>query len=132
MIESPHRASEPTSAAGANADDAIRCDVLYVGEHAVVAPVGEIDLASAPVVQRAAFGTLALPIRQITIDLAGVGFLDSSGLNMLLRVQRRASELGIGFAVVSAAPAVQRVLRVTHLAEILGVELDEEPRGTSS
>jgi anti-sigma B factor antagonist len=123
MIETPDRATDSTPT-DEPADPSFRCDVLYVEEHAVVSPHGDIDLSTAPAVQRAAFGTLALPIEQVTMDFAGVTFMDSSGLNMLVHVQRRAAELGIGFSLVHPGAGVRRVLQVTRLADLLGVSLD--------
>ncbi|HEY3725237.1 MAG TPA: STAS domain-containing protein [Acidimicrobiia bacterium] len=99
-----------------------RCEVLYVDDHAVVSVAGEVDLATAPAVQRDAFATLALPISRITVDLSGVTFLDSSALNLLVRVKRRAAERSIGFELTGLSERALQLLRITGLSQLLGVE----------
>src|SRR4051794_23267265 len=76
---------------------AFRCDVLYVGDHAVVVCRGDIDLASAPELQRHLSATFALPIAGVTVDLAYVTFLDSSGVATLVAMHGRAAERRIAF-----------------------------------
>ena len=125
MIETPSDAPRSVPPDGLP----FRCELLYVEDHAVVSAFGEIDLATAPAVQREAFATLALPISRITVDLSGVTFLDSSALNMLVRVQRRAAERSIGFDLAGLAERARELLRITGLSQMLGVV---EPRRGSA
>ena len=52
----------------------------------VVAPRGEIDLLTAPEVRDA---LVAAPGPRVALDLRGVGFLDTSGLRVILENDRR-------------------------------------------
>jgi anti-sigma B factor antagonist len=57
--------------------------------------------------------------RPIEVDLAEVGFLDSSALGVLISGLNHAHKEGRGFTVVNPSPAAQRLLAVTGLDEVL-------------
>ena len=50
--------------------------------------VGDVDLTSSQTVRDAVCEALDAGAREVVLDLAGVGFLDSSGLNGLLNTAR--------------------------------------------
>lgn len=92
------------------------------GDPAVVTVVGEIDLLTAP--------SLAGPLRalidgrrpsMIEIDLGGVPFMDSTGIQVLAAARTDATAAGIGFRLRAASGAVRRVLGMTGLLESLGL-----------
>jgi anti-sigma B factor antagonist len=103
-------------------------DVCQVGAMAVVAPRGEIDLATVNAVRDALrpqeVGT------RVVLDLRRVEFMDSAGLALIVEQMRRAERDGFDFAVVRGPDQVQRLLRTAGLAERL-VVLDDVP-GTSA
>jgi anti-anti-sigma factor len=51
----------------------------------------------------------------IVLDLAGLTFMDSTGLRMLVAADQRAREAGRRLAVVRGPEAVQRVIQLTGL-----------------
>jgi len=60
----------------------------------------------------------------VVIDLAGISFIDSSGINALVQAMRAVEARG-GSAVVAAPSAVaQRVFAITRLAQLVPVEQD--------
>ena len=61
---------------------------------------------------------LELP-RELTIDLEGVTFMDSSGIAVLLRAWRRVGELGGRVRVVGAPPQAARVLRAAGVDRLI-------------
>jgi anti-sigma B factor antagonist len=98
-----------------------RCDVVYAGDHAVVAARGELDLATAPAVLREIRASLALPISGVTIDLGYVTFVDSSGVQALVTARNNAIEHGIGFRLDSVPRQARRVLETCHLLDLFGL-----------
>jgi anti-sigma B factor antagonist len=63
----------------------------------------------------------------IVADLGGVGFIDSSGLGMLVRLLANARQARGGLKLCAVPPKVSEVLRVTRLATIFesyGTEAD--------
>src|SRR5688572_29906439 len=74
---------------------------------------GEIDLSTAPAVREAALSALQQSSTLLDIDLSGVTFMDSTGLEVLLATRRRAELLGGQLRLIDPCQAVLRVLEVT-------------------
>jgi anti-sigma B factor antagonist len=91
--------------------------VRHVGDTDVVSPAGEIDIATAPAVRDALAATVGG--RRLVLDLRGVQFMDTSGLQLLIEEQRRSRERGGAFAVVPGPARVQRLLDVAGLTSRL-------------
>ncbi len=51
---------------------------------------GELDIATVPRVEAAVAGLLASGVSDLTLDLGGLDFVDSSGLRMCLALDQRA------------------------------------------
>jgi anti-sigma B factor antagonist len=83
---------------------------------------GEIDLYTAPKLHSALMNTLAAsaPLR-LVVDMTGVEFCDSTGMNVLLAAQRRAREDGGDVQLASPRPAIRKVLQVTGLESVFTV-----------
>lgn len=120
MIEASRDIPEAPPEAS-DADVPFRCDVSYVDEHATVAVRGELDLATAPVLLREVLATLVLPVDAVTVDLALVTFLDSSGIHTLLVAKSNAEERGIAFTLASVSRQGHLVLEVSGLSEHFGL-----------
>jgi anti-anti-sigma factor len=88
-------------------------------EHTVpallVSPQGEIDLATVDLV-RAAIASGHQPGQTLVVDLRAVGFMDTSGLRLVLELTERAARDGFSLRVVRGPSAVQRVFEVSGLA----------------
>jgi anti-sigma B factor antagonist len=78
---------------------------------------GEIDLYTAPRLQ----GELAAVIAsapaapRVVVDMSGVDFCDSTGMNVLLSCLRQARERGGELELAAPHPAVRKILSVTGL-----------------
>lgn len=72
---------------------------------------GEIDMSSVDLLIR---GLATVPATDnLVIDLAGVTFLDSTGIAALIVAHRRAAATGRRLAVINARGIVRRVLDIT-------------------
>ncbi|MEQ1874085.1 MAG: STAS domain-containing protein [Ilumatobacteraceae bacterium] len=78
---------------------------------------GEIDAHSAPALATA-FGDLP-DVTQLVADFAGVTFMDSSGLRVLLDAAMKAAAAGKTFAIAHPQPAIRRVVEISGLTEHL-------------
>jgi anti-anti-sigma factor len=92
---------------------------------AVVA--GEIDLATAPVVEEVLTDLLIRNPSGLELDLGDVTFLDCSGLNALLRLRERAAEKGVALTVSALSPTVGRVLDITSTRALFTVKTPLAP-----
>ena len=92
-----------------------------MGDVLVVTVRGELDLTTAPELARARDLVAGLPAH-VVVDLDGVTFLDSSGLNVLMAWKRSLARAGAGLSVVvDPSGPVRRVLEISQLVEALGV-----------
>jgi anti-anti-sigma factor len=94
------------------------------GDAVVVAPVGEIDLATVDALEQALAAARAESER-VVLDLRGVTFIDSAGLRLVLET----SQTGGSFAVVRGGHEVQRVFDLVGLDERRLTMLDQPPDG---
>jgi anti-anti-sigma factor len=79
-------------------------------EATVLAPSGDLDIATAPQLAEA----LDRVEGDVVIDLRGLSFLDGRGLRLILDRSARASEHGRTLSVVRGRPAVHRVFELTR------------------
>lgn len=95
------------------------------GDRTVVSVSGEIDLYTAPRLHGELFAALAgdAPVR-LVIDMSGVEFCDSTGMNILLAAYRRTQEQGGDLELAAPRPAVRKVLQVTGLESVFTVVSD--------
>lgn len=81
----------------------------------------EVDLTVAGSVRDELLATLNREGAHLVVDALDVTFMDSSGVNALVRARERASRLDGSLHVVSGSPAVTRVLQITGLERRLGL-----------
>jgi anti-anti-sigma factor len=81
----------------------------------------EVDLNSAGPLRDQLLAALDRNGAHLVVDALDVTFMDSSGVNALVRAREQAGRLGGSLHVVSAAPAVTRVLQITQLDHRLGL-----------
>ncbi len=83
---------------------------------------GEIDLYTVPRLQRELANVLATgEAVRLVIDLSGVDFCDSTGVNVLLAAHRQAREKGGDLELAAPRPAVRKILQVTGLETVFTV-----------
>jgi anti-anti-sigma factor len=88
---------------------------------AVVALIGEIDVAQAPSVREALLTALQGDAEGLEIDLSGVSFLGSSGVAELVMACKLAQNLGREHAVTCGGSTQRRLLELLGLIEYLNV-----------
>lgn len=103
------------------------------GRFTVVEVVGDVDLASAPVLRRTFESLLREGRTHLIVDLQGVPFVDSSGLGVLVGAQRLLKPRGGDVRLVCSAARVLRVLSITGLDQLFTIydSLGEAVEGAS-
>ena len=93
------------------------------GDHITVIAAGEIDLYTAPKLQAdlAAIIDNVGPAARVVIDMSGVEFCDSTGMNVLLSCLRQVRERGGELELAAPRPAVKKILQVTGLDAVFTV-----------
>lgn len=90
------------------------------GGHVIVALRGELDVADAVSVA-AALAVVAVRNLEIIVDLAGLDFIDSSGVAALARGRKHARHAGGDLVLAAPQQQVLRVLTLTRLVEVFHV-----------
>jgi len=98
-------------------DEAIRVEVNYGDRNIVVIVTGEIDADSMLALQ-APLSELSLQ-SHILLDMSGVTFMDCRGLRVILTQRIKMTEAGGSIHIHFASPAVQRLMQVSGLTDIL-------------
>lgn len=102
--------------------DLVSVEVSGSGPAVCVAAVGEIDSTSAPVLRQHLESLLDGGVREVTVDLGRVTFLDSAGLCVLAAAHRRAARQDVTMRVLASSRAVIRPLQITGLWDLLKAE----------
>ena len=91
------------------------------GDHTIMSVLGEIDLYTAPTLQSQLTSALAPGQVKLIVDMSGVDFCDSTGINVLLAAHRQAIERGGELQLASPGSATRKVLQVTGLESVFTV-----------
>lgn len=92
------------------------------GDNAASATVtlrGDLDLATAPIVDERLGELVERGQIHIVVDLGEVTFCDSMGINILVRAKRRCEQHGGSFSVSRVSGEVKQILRIAGLLDIL-------------
>jgi anti-anti-sigma factor len=112
--------AEPYAADG---EPIVRCEVFERAGETVVRLVGELDITSVGVVRGAVRGLIIdRDCAVLVLDLAGLSFIDSSGLNLLVTIKRDVSDAGAGLLLRAPQTTVRRVLELSGLDTFFVVE----------
>lgn len=86
----------------------------------VVAPVGELDIATVDAVRSEA--AQRGPGEGLLIDLSGLAFLDTSAIALVVEAHRSATTESFPLRIIRARPSVQRVFEIAGLDGVLPFE----------
>jgi anti-sigma B factor antagonist len=86
---------------------------------AVVSVTGELDLSTATGLTEALAPLLDMNLRAVTIDLAGLEFIDSTGLTLIVRTSKALRQHGGELRLTSPTPPVRRILELVGLDSLL-------------
>lgn len=89
------------------------------GRHVVVKVFGEVDMFTAPQLRRFLLQTLECRGCDLILDCAELGFMDSSGLAVLVGIHRRAREAGGSLRLAVPAQPLADQLRVSGLHRLI-------------
>jgi anti-anti-sigma factor len=96
-----------------------------VSEAHRLAPKGELDIATVPLLEAAFADVEHSDAAKIIIDLSGVTFIDSTGIQLLLRINDRC-DADRRLEIVPS-PAVERLLDITGLRDQLPLAASSGP-----
>jgi anti-sigma B factor antagonist len=80
---------------------------------------GELDLAGSEVAAEALRRCAQSDVKEIIVDLSGLDFIDSSGLNVLVESFKSDRQNGNRLRFLRGPDPVERVMKLTSLDEVL-------------
>ncbi|MFB7620709.1 STAS domain-containing protein [Kitasatospora sp. NPDC056181] len=125
----PRPAEYPSDDGGGEERGGLHVVTGREGATRVVTVTGELDLDTGDVLRRA----LAVPadeepedegLERIVVDLSGLRFCDSTGLNILLRTRLDAEAAGLRMELAGPRPVVARVFALTGVDGVLRIHPD--------
>jgi anti-anti-sigma factor len=88
----------------------------------VIAVCGELDLSTVADLLDAALNALSeASCHRLTIDMSGVRFIDSSGINALIEIRNATLPAHTALSLARVSPRVAEVLRLTAVDHLFDV-----------
>ncbi|MFF2076828.1 STAS domain-containing protein [Kitasatospora sp. NPDC058162] len=110
----PTTASSDPSRTGAPSGPDLAVHTWYTDTRAAVcALAGDLDIETLAPARSALDELVEQRPALLVVDLAQVGFCDSSGLNLLLQTRMAAAAAEVGFRLAAPSVTVQRLLELT-------------------
>jgi anti-sigma B factor antagonist len=102
------------------------------GGQSVLALSGELDIDSVGKVRDKVQERLADdPPQSLSVDLADLTFIDSSGLGLLIEIRRLALASNVTFGMTNVPSGPARVIAIAGLTETFGLPAPEGPAAGS-
>jgi anti-sigma B factor antagonist len=116
----------------ATPSDPFSVTVVGSDTDAVVMLAGELDMATAPDLADVLESLVTDGPDEIVVDLAGLSFVDSSGLAVLVTTQNTLHEQGRRLSLRAPRRHAIKVLEIAGLIEFLDVRTDPDPEALRS
>jgi stage II sporulation protein AA (anti-sigma F factor antagonist) len=100
----------------------MRIDEERVERALVVAPVGRLDSVSSGELERKIVERIDSGDRRLVLDLAGIAYVSSAGLRVLLMAAKRLKEPPAALVLCGLGPAVRSVLELAGFVPLFAIE----------
>jgi anti-anti-sigma factor len=101
--------------AGTQATGSLTIELKPAREAVVVRPAGELDLSNVEVLQSQLEELASRGLLKLVLDLGGLGFIDSTGLKLVLEWAQRSQLDGFDFSLVVPDGKVKRTFELAGL-----------------
>ena len=95
--------------------DRIEVKTSVLDDATIVAPMGEIDLSRAPSLRTQLTAVQARKPKRLIIDLAGVPYMDSSGVATLVEAMQNARRTGSKLILSAMQERVRSIFEIARL-----------------
>jgi anti-anti-sigma factor len=91
-----------------------RCETSHEHPSAHILAIGELDVATAPILSAEIDGLRNAGFRHLILDLSGLDFMDSTGLRLILDQDSEARRDGFTIGLIAGPRAVERVFELSN------------------
>lgn len=95
--------------------------IQWRDDAAIVQVVGDVDLNRSPALQEALLELLEKNPSTVVIDLAGVGYMDSSGVASLVKLLSRVRQKGVSLKLAALTDRVRNIFEITRLDSVFEI-----------
>ena len=88
---------------------------------AVISPVGELDLYTAPELKQELLEAIEGGVTEIVVDLTRTTFIDSATLGVLVGAVRRLRERDGKLSIVCSDRSIRKIFEITGLDRVLAI-----------
>jgi anti-anti-sigma factor len=92
----------------------------------IVAPLGRVDSTTSEELERSLLRRLEQGEQRLVLDLAGVEYISSAGLRVLLMLAKRLRQPPSGLVLCSLADGVRQVFELAGFIPLFAVEASRE------
>ena len=92
------------------------------GDLVVVSAAGELEYGTAGELRSVLLGLAHDGTPRVALDLSAIDFVDSTGISLLVQAKQRFEAQGSEFVLRKPSHRVRRVLEVSGLLELFGVD----------
>jgi len=101
---------------------AIDLELLEQDGNCIIAVKGEVDLYSSPQLREAMLKAVVKTASVLGLDLAGVTYMDSSGVATLVEGLKATGERSKSFALLTPSQSVMKVLQLSRLDSVFTIK----------
>ncbi|TWT46071.1 Anti-sigma-B factor antagonist [Phycisphaerae bacterium RAS1] len=87
---------------------------------------GDIDLNTSPELRDRFLALLETPAVRLIVDLAGVKYIDSSGVGTIVELRRKTERAGGKLVLCGLQPRVRDVFDITHLSRLFNIAVTQD------
>ena len=103
-------------------NDILECDIREAPpEHALVMLAGELDTSNVSTLYERLAELTGKGVRHISLNVAELDFVDSTGLSAIIAAHKRTAMLGGELTIFSPQPALRELLRICGIADYLNI-----------
>jgi anti-sigma B factor antagonist len=108
---------------GIGEESVVELEISHIqdGDHDILAPQGEVDLASYTHLRNRISSLIDAGRANLVVDLSDTEFLDSTALGALIGGRRKAYAAGGSFVLVCDDPQLLRLFEITKLDLVFSV-----------
>lgn len=101
--------------------DGFHIDALHGEGAARLRLHGELDAATAPLLEAGIGEAAARGVAEVIVDCSELAFIDSSGLSVLVANHKRLEDAGCCLVVESAPPGARRLFEIAGIDRVLTI-----------
>ena len=98
--------------------------VTVTPRRATVFVVGDVDIATAPLLRDVLQSAVVASVHEVRVDLAEAGLFGAAGVNALVSTWRALQDTGTRLVVANASTSAQHVLALVRFHDLPGVVVE--------